>query len=392
MESNQHIMKYMWVIVMNYKFVSLDCLEQFSMHDCDIEDIVIQDRELIIYLSHIDVLPDNRLNNFKIPKQTDTAYVKFKDFNISKIIKDYGVSYDSKNEQYSGYKLEELTSLSIDRIIEMLNNNRICGFEKISNNDCYKYLFYTDPYLDFLIYFEIEFIKIEIGWNEFIQDSWFARNYKLTFKEILKSEKSKMNKIRFIVNHYIALPYAAFAIIGAIISTIFMDIDEVKYLPILITYFIVIGVGGICLLIATPIIRKIEIKLECAKKDFDISSVGDKDEFEFYVLDEELTIKLSSNGIIIDEHLYEFSYFDVSLLFTSNSFLVDLNICFKSKYITEEDCSEMQHMIIIPLTKELIYAIKKYNVIVRNQHELDFIVNNKEIAIKQILTYGKLKI
>ena len=45
----------------------------------------------------------------------------------------------------------------------------------------------------------------------------------------------------------------------------------------------------------------------------------------------------------------------------------------------------------IPLIKELIFAIKKYQIPVENQKELDFIMSNKKTAVTQILKYGKLK-
>ncbi|MDF2700892.1 MAG: hypothetical protein K0Q49_2455 [Haloplasmataceae bacterium] len=207
-------------------------------------------------------------------------------------------------------------------------------------------------------------------------------------KEIIKNEKEKMNKIRFIVNYYIALPFALLAILSGIISVILMDLDEEKYLPVFIAWLIMIGVCCVLLLIATPIIRKKEILIECAKKDFDLRSVEDQDEFEFSDSEQVQKIKLSSKGIIIGERLYDVHSFDVTLIIKNYLLLVDLTICFTRKDINEE---QSDNKICISLTKELIYALKKFNVNVRNQDELDFIINNKEIAFKQILTYGKLK-
>lgn len=121
-----------------------------------------------------------------------------------------------------------------------------------------------------------------------------------------------MNKIRFITNRYIVMPFLAFSILGAFVSLVLMSIDEVKYLPVLIVYFVITGVASIGLFITTPIIRKKEIQIELGKYNFSIDDVEDKDEVEFFT-NEEFNVTLSRQGIEIAEYFFDYSYFDIYL-------------------------------------------------------------------------------
>ncbi|NMC55985.1 MAG: hypothetical protein GYA50_02020 [Eubacteriaceae bacterium] len=209
----------------------------------------------------------------------------------------------------------------------------------------------------------------------------------LTKNNRIKIEKLKMNKIRFTINYYVAMPFLAFGIFGALVSCRLMDIDEVKYLPILITYFIIIGVFILGFFIAMPIIRKHEIKIESEKIDYNLDDIKDKSEFIF-LSNKGFNVIFSQAGIKIDEQLYSFSQFNVSLQTSNKYMIVNLNLCFDNK---DENSNEKINSFFISLTKESLYAIQKYNIPIQYQEDLDYIINNKENAVKQILTYGMLK-
>lgn len=209
----------------------------------------------------------------------------------------------------------------------------------------------------------------------------------LTKNNKIKIEKLKMNKIRFTINYYVAMPFLAFGILGALISCRLMDIDEVKYLPILIIYFIIIGVFIFGFFIAMPIIRKHEIKIESEKIDYNLDDIIDKNEFIF-LSNKGFNVIFSQAGIKIYEQLYPFSQFDVSLQISNKYMIVNLNLCFANK---DKNSDETINSFFIPLTKESLYAMKKYNIPIQYQEDLDYIINNKESAVKQIFTYGMLK-
>lgn len=206
-------------------------------------------------------------------------------------------------------------------------------------------------------------------------------------REKIKFEKLHFNKIRFAFNYYIAMPLLLFAILGAVIATKFMDMDEVKYLPVLIFYFILLGILIIGILIATPIIRKHEIKIESEKIDYNLDDIKDKNEFTF-LSNKGFNVIFSQAGVKIDEQLYPFSQFNVSLQISNKYMVVNLNLCFDNK---DENSDETITSFFIPLTKESLYAMRKYNLPIQYQEDLDYIINNKETAVKQILTYGMLK-
>lgn len=198
-----------------------------------------------------------------------------------------------------------------------------------------------------------------------------------------------MNKIRFITNRYIAMPFLAFSILGAVVSLVLMSIDEVKYLPVLIVYFVITGVASIGLFITTPIIRKKEIQIELGKYNSSIDDVEDKDEVEFFT-NEEFNVTLSRQGIEIAEYFFDYSYFDIYLQTGNRLNLVNLNIMFFSNLKYDRDVDE-KIQFSIPFSKELLYSIKEYHVPIENEDDMRFIINNKEAAFSQIYKYGRIK-
>ncbi|MEL7570636.1 MAG: hypothetical protein AAGU14_08765, partial [Eubacteriaceae bacterium] len=193
-------------------------------------------------------------------------------------------------------------------------------------------------------------------------------------REKIKSEKLHLNKIRFTFNYYIAMPVLLVTMLGAVIATKFMDMDEVKYLPVLIVYFIITGIFIIGIFIAAPIIRKHEIKIESEKIDYNFDDVKDKSEFIF-LSNKGFNVIFSQAGVKIDEQLYPFSQFNVSLQISNKYMVVNLNLCFDNK---DENSDETITSFFIPLTKESLYAMRKYNLPIQYQEDLDYIINNKE--------------
>lgn len=210
---------------------------------------------------------------------------------------------------------------------------------------------------------------------------------KLSFRELLKKEKEEMNKIRAIVN-YTIVPITLVIIFSIfIINLILLTIDEEKYSTLAIILFIVVGIILMSLLISSFFVRKKEVKIELSKYDFTIDNEPEK---EYVIKNTEGTSFIfNKEGIIYNEKLYE--YDDISVMLCTNNHLSKVNI-FISFHIAKAN-KYIKPYFLIRLDKDLVNVIKKYNIKFSNkdQEKLDYILNNKEEAFKQIITYGYIK-
>ncbi|MDF2859583.1 MAG: hypothetical protein K0Q87_5434 [Neobacillus sp.] len=70
----------------------------------------------------------------------------------------------------------------------------------------------------------------------------------MKIRQIINFEKNNMNKIRFIMNYRIVPVYLTAVTICIIIISVIMSIDEIKYTPISIVLFSLIGIFSVLLL------------------------------------------------------------------------------------------------------------------------------------------------
>lgn len=210
---------------------------------------------------------------------------------------------------------------------------------------------------------------------------------RLSFKELLKKEKEEMNKIRAVVN-YTIVPISLVIIFSILITNlILLTINEERYTTLAIILFIIVGIILISLLISSFFVRKKEIKLELSKYDFTVDKESKK---EYIIKNTEGTAFVFNElGIIFNEKLYE--YDDIAVMLCTNNHLSKVNI-FISFHITKVN-KYIKPYFLIRLDKDLVNVIKKFNIKFSNkdQKNLDYILNNKEEAFKQIITYGYIK-
>jgi hypothetical protein len=369
-----------------YNNISGESLRHFSLMNCFIENVHIQNNNLVLFLDHIDVLPIHPMNPYKVPKQTDQSYIQFHNFKIIKLSQIINILDDNGNldEGEEEYKEIEITTFEQEDLQSFINNTSIYVFERNTDNDCVLYV-YSDEGGSLKI--EIQYQATKIGWNEFTNDSWLVRSENCQYHSTIFNEKTRMNRIRYIYNYYILIPVILIFIIGLVILTYLTDNDAV-----FIIAFALFGIVLTSLMVAMYFIRKKEIKLECAKYNFDVLKVPNYDEYEFVAHKENVKIILNENGILIDEqNFFKYDQFDIRLSAISNHFLVFINLEFNSNDITElNGLYFLEYSFSIPLNKELVYAINKFNINITNKNDLDYIINNKERSFKILMKYGQL--
>lgn len=219
-----------------------------------------------------------------------------------------------------------------------------------------------------------------------------------SFKENFNYAKKNVNKARFVFN-YIVLPSAGlFAIVDFLLAVLFLGLEGQGYF--------VVGIILVCLLVAVaialpcviPYVRKKDIEAGIKKlKEFFDTKLLEKPERE-YVLPRgnELGVVdliFEDNGFKIDNLEYSYDAFDCALYTSNYMYTVNLIIVFKRSEIGNKEDGENKGVVefSLPLDINLMTLMEKHGLKIVNPDVLTFIRENVDIAVKQILKYGKIQ-
>lgn len=212
----------------------------------------------------------------------------------------------------------------------------------------------------------------------------------MKIKKIFEYEKKNMNSMRWKIN-YILVPIF-FLIMGIIllVNCIMLSMDEKKYTPFAIGLFLIYGLMCMGMLVITPFVRKVELKIEMSKYNFDRITLGSDSFFEF------VPISGTEANIVVlfQEHclkLYdkEYNYCDFNVRLCSSNHLNKINL-FIVFTLHNSDTAYNPYLSFI-LEGRLITVLERFNIVIENQDELEYIIKNKENAFKQIYNYGYVK-
>lgn len=197
--------------------------------------------------------------------------------------------------------------------------------------------------------------------------------------EKAKFEKANMNKIRYIINYFVVPIYALITLICLVMVGVLMEIDEHRYTPIAIGLFIFIGVMTFSLLVSIPLTRKLEIKAEIKRYDFDTSNIESNGIYDFS--NEEVSLRFDENGIYINDTLFWYNHLKVFINTSNHLNCVWVSIIF---YINETNYYD------ILLCGKIINMIEKFNINLLNRESFDYIINHKEEAFTKIYKTGQV--
>ena len=227
------------------------------------------------------------------------------------------------------------------------------------------------------------FVEKYLETGEDINSDLLWKNTKITIKDIIKNEKQQMNSIRYKIN-YIFVPIFLFVAASIIITnSILLSIDEEKYTPLCIVLFSIFGLIILAMIISVPFITKKELKLEMEKYDFTIQK-DQKEECSVESL-EGIKFIFKETELVINNIIYKYDDFNINIytLNTLRTIRINLEFVFKK--------SDNFVYWNIRLNNDLLNAVTKLNINITNKPLLEYIINNKEKAFKQILNYGYVR-
>ncbi|MCD4827013.1 MAG: hypothetical protein K8Q99_04470 [Acholeplasmataceae bacterium] len=208
--------------------------------------------------------------------------------------------------------------------------------------------------------------------------------------EIIKEEKKQMNPIRAKVN-YVIVPLFLLLGFGTLIAiTILMSIDEVRYLPHFIGGMIFFGVLCVIILISVPFTRKIELRLENSKYDFSYTQLDDIESIEvepFEGADEGTKVIFNNNGLNTYGQQYDYNHFEISFI-TSNKYN---QIFLGVRFLLLNTNEEFDPFLTFKFDGKFYSIIKHFEIPINNRQVMEYLLENKEDAFKQIYNYGYIK-
>lgn len=144
-----------------------------SLHDCNVETILIDGQNLSITFEHIDVLTDHPLNSTGKAMYTGTAMITFIDHEIVE-----SFIYDTTGIKGKSRIVVEEDARKIElHISELLHGFEVLKEEQLEKTDTY--IIYRFDGLLFLKYntdfgyFIIKCKKVIIEWGELLDEAWF---------------------------------------------------------------------------------------------------------------------------------------------------------------------------------------------------------------------------
>jgi len=190
-----------------------------------------------------------------------------------------------------------------------------------------------------------------------------------------------MNRARF-VNVYILIPTYLFLAVACLTAIgVLMSIDEEKYTPLAIVLFCAYGILIAAMLVIMKFpLRKLALKCELARYDFDDDDAADKEEYIFEH-DEYAPIVFRKEGLYVDDKFTWYNHMRFYVAASHLEYHVGIIIMIESEKFLD---------IVLPFNRETRHMIQQFGIQVVNQHVFDYLVNNKKEAFEQILKHGKI--
>lgn len=150
---------------MDYKYISYDTFNNVGLHDCEIEDFIIEGNTLRLQFDHIDVLKEHPLNESNIPKSTGKAEIIFENFNIENSFMYDKSKIKGNNQGISVIRPAKFQDIIRGVAVLTINTQRYSDgtyFCKIMGD--------RNGFFEFWFSFE----KSIVCWNKLKKDAWFA--------------------------------------------------------------------------------------------------------------------------------------------------------------------------------------------------------------------------
>lgn len=156
---------------MDCKYISENTFEHITLHDCVIDEVIIEEDRLKLLFEHIDVLLTHPLNNFDKPQCTGKAALIFENCTVLKSFV-HDVSHVNGKQVII---VSEDVNIGEIEFNEMAKDMEILVVEiDDSNENIFQYKFLGNSDDGDFVEFVLKFSKVIICWDEFEGDAWFA--------------------------------------------------------------------------------------------------------------------------------------------------------------------------------------------------------------------------
>ncbi len=206
--------------------------------------------------------------------------------------------------------------------------------------------------------------------------------------ESLEKLKSSRIKERIVFNKVASILAISFVIISAILITLTFVL---QLYVLLVSVALLVVLYVVSFIIISFKIRKKEEKIAVEKFRNAVDSIVLQEEYELSVLDEDLSIKVTAKGFVIDDELFSFDNFDI-FLGTSKLFR-QASVAFfvVSNFSPFSEDKTYSINFGIEFDSKSLGCAKQY-FFSKDYKAFNFLLENPEESAKEILKYGMLKI
>lgn len=206
------------------------------------------------------------------------------------------------------------------------------------------------------------------------------KNFVMKLRNVIANEKKYSHPLQSFINYRLTPIYLISMFVILTVGFVLMSIDDEKYTAAFICLlgaFVLLSIGYVTY---SMYLHKRIKNDETDRFDFDASKIKPKDVWDFSGEDYQLTF--NKYGMTVDGELYNYNHL-MKYVNTANPLKrVVIDIVF---------ALDEEHWISLPLNAELLKMLECLNIYLSNQEVLDYIVNNKEEALRQIMNYGQVK-
>lgn len=187
-------------------------------------------------------------------------------------------------------------------------------------------------------------------------------------------EKYYMNPIRYRTNYRIVPGFAVFCAVCLVLVVILGNIDDQRFMPVMIALFAVMAAVTVWLLLTVPKTREKELVLERERYDFETQcQPGDTMTLET------LTLKFSENGLTVNDKFYWYGQLKPRLV-TSNRF--------NRVWLAIQFGQDPVGSVFVPLGPEMLHMLEEYDIPLENPKALQYLLTHKKNAFAQIYNTG----
>ena len=217
-------------------------------------------------------------------------------------------------------------------------------------------------------------------------------------KENYRFAKQHVSKARFVYNYIILPSFGGFALVGFLLAVLCLGIKTTSGFVVGIILIGILVSSAITVLCLIPYVTKKDVEYNLKKiNDFFESELLKKPEFE-YVLPRGnepgvVDMAFTDKGFVIDKLEYSYDAFECALYTSNYMYSVSLVVVFKRTDVGNEEDGENKGVVefSLPLDINLLTLMEKHQIKLVNPDVLTFIKENTEVAVKQILKYGKIQ-